>query len=263
MSLRIVSLVPSVTELLVDLGAGPWLVGRTGYCIHPKAALAAVPKVGGTKTVNLDKLRRLAPTHVIVNVDENTLETVQALREFVPQVVVTHPCAPHDNLALYRQMAECLPEVPGIAERAARWCAALERELQLTADTEWPQRQVLYCIWREPWMTVARDTYLSRMLALVNWQTLPDVAGGERGAARYPAFDWAADWVGRLDRVLLSSEPYSFGPSHAAEVRATLAACRPGAEVQVHCVDGEMLSWYGSRAVQGVAYLRGLAQQGQ
>ena len=92
MTLRIASLVPSLTELLFALGLGPWVVARTGYCTHPADGVAAVPKVGGTKEVNLAKLRRLAPTHALVNVDENRIETAEALRAFVPQVIVTHPC---------------------------------------------------------------------------------------------------------------------------------------------------------------------------
>ena len=92
MTPRIASLVPSITELLVDLGLAPWIVARTGFCIHPREVVRTIPKVGGTKYVQLEKLERLAPTHVVVNVDENTRETVEALRRFVPEVVVTHPC---------------------------------------------------------------------------------------------------------------------------------------------------------------------------
>ena len=98
---RIVSLVPSLTELLFALGLGAQVVGRTGFCIHPRTAVRTVPKVGGTKDVDLDRLRALAPTHVIVNVDENTRACEQALRAFVPHVIVTHPNAPEDNRALY------------------------------------------------------------------------------------------------------------------------------------------------------------------
>jgi hypothetical protein len=252
MNLRIASLVPSVTELLAALGLAPWLVARTGFCIHPRELVAAVPKVGGTKDVNLPKLRRLAPTHVIVNVDENELATVEALREFVPHVVVTHPCAPHDNLALYRQMADCFGEAGGVHERAAALARALEEQLQLAAAGTWPRRQVLYCIWREPWMTVAQDTYIARMLALVNWHTLPPVEGGPHGAARYPTFSGSEPWLADVDEVLLSSEPYRFGEAHADEVRRWLGR-------DVRLVDGELLSWYGPRAAAGVAYLRGLA----
>ncbi|HMU16063.1 MAG TPA: helical backbone metal receptor, partial [Thauera aminoaromatica] len=98
---RIVSLVPSLTELVFDLGLGERLVGRTGFCVHPREALRAVPKVGGTKDVNLARIRELAPTHVLVNMDENRRETVDALAAFVPHIVVTHPNTPQDNLVLF------------------------------------------------------------------------------------------------------------------------------------------------------------------
>ena len=95
---RIVSLVPSVTELICDLGLTDQLAGRTKWCIHPEAAVQNIPAIGGTKKANLDKLRALAPTHVVLNVDENPKEMADAVAEFVPNVVVTHPNAPLDNL---------------------------------------------------------------------------------------------------------------------------------------------------------------------
>lgn len=259
MKLRIASLVPSVTELLVALGLAPWLVARTGFCVRPREALQDVPKVGGTKDVNLARLRELAPTHVVVNVDENEWPTVQALREFVPQVIVTHPCAPQDNLVLHAQMVEAFGAVPGVRERAAALAQRLQDELERTAAQPWPPKRVLYCIWREPWMTVARDTYISRMLALVGWQTLPDVEGGPQGAARYPVFDVQAPWLREVDEVLLGSEPYRFGPSHVEEVRRWLQAA--GGRGRVRLVDAELLSWYGPRAADGIAYLRALARE--
>ena len=98
---RIVSLVPSLTELVFELGLGDRLVGRTGFCVHPHEALRGVPKVGGTKDVKLERIRELAPTHVLVNMDENRRETVDALAAFVPHIVVTHPNTPQDNLPLF------------------------------------------------------------------------------------------------------------------------------------------------------------------
>ncbi len=92
---RIVSLVPSLTELVCELGLAARLVGRTGFCIHPAATVRAIPKVGGTKDVNIEKIRKLAPTHVLVNIDENEKPTVDLLAQFVPHIVVTHPLAPH------------------------------------------------------------------------------------------------------------------------------------------------------------------------
>jgi hypothetical protein len=253
---RIASLVPSLTEIVVALGLGERLVARTGWCIHPAEAVASVPKVGGTKTVNLAKLRRLAPTHVLVNVDENRRETVEAIRAWggaSPEIVVTHPVDPEDNLALVAQMAAHFGHLPGVAERAQALSVQLRRELELTLPAGRQAIKVLYLIWHEPWMTVARDTYLSRMLGRVNWQTLPALDGGTAGAARYPVLAGSEPWLGQVERVLLSSEPFAFKAGH---VEAAQALC-PNARVQR--VDGELLSWYGVRAVAGLAYLRALA----
>jgi hypothetical protein len=250
---RIASLVPSVTELVVALGLRPRLVARTGFCIHPAQALRDVPKVGGTKDVNVARLRRLAPTHVIVNVDENRLDIVEALRSFVPHVLVTHPCAPEDNHALVDQLADAFGSEPGVAARARALQERLAIELAATVPADRPLQRVLYLIWRDPWMTVARDTYISRMLARVNWQTEPAVEGGARGAARYPVVKGDEPWLGGVDRVLLSSEPYRFTAEHFPHA----AALAPGARVQR--VDGELLSWYGPRAADGLRYLRALA----
>lgn len=250
---RIASLVPSVTELLVALGLGSCLVARTGFCIHPAAALAHVPKVGGTKDVNLDKLRRLMPTHVIVNVDENRHDTAQALQAFVPQVIVTHPLGPEDNLGLLGQMVQAFGDQPQVRERAQALARALQAELVATDAAHFAPQQVLYLIWREPWMTVARDTYIARMLARVAWQTLPAQRGGASGAARYPVLQGDEPWLPQVQQVLLSSEPYRFTEAHLA-LAQTLCP-----QAQVRLVDGELLSWYGPRAAQGLRYLRGLA----
>jgi len=250
---RIASLVPSLTELLFALGLGPFVVARTGFCIHPAEALGTVPKVGGTKDLNLAKLRRLAPTHVLVNVDENRLADMPALREIAARVVVTHPCAPLDNLTLLDQMEAEFGALPGVAPRAAALRHELQDELARCAAADWPRRDVLYLIWKGPWMTVARDTYISRMLASVGWHTVPAVEGGETGAARYPVLRGDEPFLAGVQRMLLASEPFAFGPGHEAEAQALC----PGARVQR--VDGELLSWYGPRAAAGLRYLRGLA----
>lgn len=252
-TVRIASLVPSLTETLVTLGLGAQLVARTGYCIHPAAALRAVSKVGGTKDVNLAKLRRLAPTHVLVNIDENRRETVDALRTFVPRVVVTHPCAPIDNLRLLDQLAAEFAALPGVSAKAASLWRRMMHELDATHPERYPTRRVLYLIWRDPWMTVARDTYISGMLARIGWATLPAIDGGERGAARYPIVAGDEPWLADVERVLLASEPYRFDASHMAEAQALCPRAR------VQCVDGERLSWFGVRALAGLRYLRELA----
>jgi ABC-type Fe3+-hydroxamate transport system substrate-binding protein len=238
---RIVSLVPSITELLFDLGLGAQVVGRTGFCIHPWEQVRTVTKVGGTKDLKFDTIRELRPTHVIVNIDENRREDAEALAQFVPEVVVTHPLVPRDNLALYRQMGSTF----GVEARAEELCAQFEAAYaELLAQREaGPPEPVIYLIWRDPWMTVAPQTYISAMLELVGWQTLP-----RESAQRYPEIDLAAH-AGQIIRVLLSSEPFHFKEPHLDEVRALV----PGAEALL--IDGEMTSWYGSRAITGMRYL--------
>jgi len=258
---RIASLVPSITELLFDLGLADRIVARTGFCIHPEPAVRAVEKVGGTKDVKVDRLRALAPTHVIVNIDENRKETVDEIRSFVPHVIVTHPCRPDDNFALYTLLG-------GIFDKqaeAARLSFNLREALDALRAHKWTPRRVLYAIWQDPWMTVSRATYISQMLALVNWSTWPDDAlvacvDGDCSrpnaeGERYPTFKWSDALVRELDAVLLSTEPYRFTEDHADALERQIG--KP-----VLLVDGEMLSWYGSRAVAGAKYLQALAAAG-
>ena len=242
---RIVSLVPSITELVCDLGLADALVGRTGFCIHPRAMVRRIPKIGGTKDVNIARIRELAPTHVIVNIDENEKPTVDELATFVPHIIVTHPLAPRDNPALYRLLG-------GIFDRMARagqLCDEFERAYDdvVAASAGLPRQKVLYLIWRKPWMTVARDTYISRTLALIGWDTLPASA-----CLRYPEIELDDALVTSAERILLSSEPYRFRERDVLDVRRLVPR-------QAHCsvrlIDGEMTSWYGSRAVAGLAYL--------
>ena len=101
---RIVSLVPSLTELLCELGLSGSIVGRTGFCIHPRETVKEIEKVGGTKDVNVQKIREMHPTHVVVNIDENTKEIADELGTFVEHIVVTHPNVPRDNIALFDTM---------------------------------------------------------------------------------------------------------------------------------------------------------------
>jgi hypothetical protein len=248
---RIVSLVPSITELICDLGLERQLVGRTGFCIHPWETVRGIPKVGGTKDVNLEKVRELAPTHVVVNVDENLKEDAEAIAEFA-EVVVTHPQAPRDNLDLYRLLGRTF----GREAEAERLCAEFERAYERAAATPREPCDVLYLIWRDPWMTVAPETYIAQTLALFGWRTVSRSAphafcspeGDKKQGERYPEVD-LAEFAGRVDRVLLSSEPFHFKEHHVEEVAAIVT----GAEVSL--IDGEMTSWYGSRAIAGLDYL--------
>lgn len=238
---RIVSLVPSITELLCDLGLAEQIVGRTGFCIHPREVVRRIPKVGGTKTVDIDKVRALAPTHVIVNVDENEKTTADAIARFVPHLIVTHPLAPLDNLKLYRQIGAAF----GREQESEALCARFQAAYDEAKSRSYEMRNVLYLIWKDPWMTVSRDTYISRTLALFGFDTAP-----LETTARYPELTLNEPWLASVGLVLLSTEPYAFRERHLQEISARLG--RPAL-----LIDAEMTSWYGSRAIRGLGYLTG------
>jgi ABC-type Fe3+-hydroxamate transport system substrate-binding protein len=242
---RIVSLVPSITELVCDIGLAGQLVGRSGFCIHPRDLVRSVRKAGGTKDVDLGKVRSMRPTHVILNVDENRKEDARALAEFVPVLIVTHPLSPLDNPALYRLIGGIF----GREAEAETLCKRFDEAYEALRSSAGALRaeRVLYLIWRNPWMTVSRDTYVSRMLALVAWQTVPS-----DGAERYPKIDLDGEALDQARTVLLSSEPFMFREKHLAEMRA----CPELRGKRIALIDGEMTSWYGSRAIKGLAYLR-------
>lgn len=245
---RIVSLVPSLTELVCALGLADRLVGRTGFCIHPRSVVRSIPKVGGTKDVDLERVRALAPSHLLVNIDENERPTVDALRPHVGAVVVTHPIEVEDNLALYRLFGGLFDRLPAAQALGARLQAALDT---LRAERFAPLR-VLYLIWRDPWMTVGPQTYIARMLAQSGLQAVAPAV-----PERYPVVDPDRFTPDAYDLVLLSSEPYRFTDKHCEALRADPQfGGRP-----VFLIDGEMTSWYGSRAVEGLDYLRAFRQR--
>lgn len=246
---RIVSLVPSLTELLCDLGLAPNVVGRTGFCVQPRELVKGIPKVGGTKDVKIEEIRKLAPTHLVVNKDENEKSTVEKLAAFVPHIIVTHPLGPLDNPPLYRLLGGIFGKADEAESLCRRFAQAYDELQQATRN--WPRERVLYLIWKAPWMTVSRDTYLSRFLALAGWDTVP-----ERTPSRYPRISLTPELIGQTERVLLSSEPYSFRERHVAELQGLFPA-----GVGVHIVEGDYLAWYGSRAIPGLGYLRELRRQ--
>ena len=245
---RIVSLVPSLTELLFDLGLGPRVVGRTHFCVHPADRVAEVKSVGGTKKISMRKLVELAPTHVILNIDENTEAMGQAIAATVPNVIVTHPIEPQDNVAVYELLGSVFgreKEANGLRTRFSEAFASL-----VDAAQDWPSQRVLYLIWKDPWMTVSHDTYVSRLLALAGWHTV-----GHDDSVRFPEVEIDEDLLAGTDLVLFSSEPYAFKP----EDIMAFATDNAFGSARLLPIDGEMTSWYGSRAVMGLTYLRRFA----
>ena len=238
---RIACLVPSLTELLFALGLGPQVVARTGFCVHPAGVVRQVPKIGGTKDPDLVRLRALAPTHLIVNVDENRREVVEAARAFVPHVVVTHPTEPADNLRLFGLFGAIFGREVEAANLASEFADALAEAQALAAMM--PRERVMYLIWKDPWMTVTRATYVGATLAAVGMDVLPSTA-----PARYPVVGAGDAAWHEADRILLSTEPYAF--RHRDRLALAASTGRP-----VALIDGEWTSWYGARAGTGLRAL--------
>ena len=248
--MRVVSLVPSLTELLFALDRGSCVVGRTGFCIHPSPAVRAVPKMGGTKTVDEAAVIAAAPTHLVVNVDENEKPTIDRLMQALPhtELVVTHPCTLRDNRALYAQFGEvfdCRPQANAIID-------AFDQALEPIEAQHHAPLPVIYLIWKDPWMTVSPETYIADTLACVGLQVR-----APESDRRYPEIQWDQFAPRIEDRVLFSSEPYRFGAAHAAAFAKTHGL--PPANCLL--VDGEMTSWFGSRAIAGLHYLAELRRR--
>ena len=236
---RIVSLVPSQTELLADLGLDAEVVGLTRFCVHPSDWKEEKEIVGGTKNVDLDRVAALEPDLIIANLEENVREQVEALDALAP-VYVTDVADVDGALGMIRTVGSLV----GRAERAdslageiARGCAGLAARAPL---------RVAYLIWRGPWMTVGGDTFIHDVLRRAAFENV----FGER--TRYPEITPDDLAAARPEVVLLSSEPFPFGDRHLAEVEAFVP------DVAVALIDGELVSWYGSRMRLAPPYLAGL-----
>jgi ABC-type Fe3+-hydroxamate transport system substrate-binding protein len=239
---RIVSLVPSQTELLADLGLDAEVVGLTRFCVRPAGWRGWKRVVGGTKDVRPDRVAALAPDLVLANREENVREQVEALAALAP-VYVTDVRTVAGAAAMVRAVGRLVGrEVP--AEAVA---AETERGFAgLAAGVPAPPLRAAYLVWRGPWMTVGRDTIVHDVMARAGFEN----AFGDR--TRYPAVTPEELAAARPDVVLLSSEPFPFRERHRAEVEAIA----PGARVEL--VDGELFSWYGSRLRHAPPYLAAL-----
>lgn len=237
---RIVSLVPSQTELLYDLGLDEEVVGITKFCVHPESWFRSKARVGGTKQLHYDKIAALQPDLILANKEENTREIVDTLAKDYPVWV-----SDIHNLPEAIQMIQEIGVLTGRQQRAAEIVSGITGAFQQLPKAAVPV-PVAYFIWRNPWMTVGNDTFIHHMLQQLGWQ---NVFGDQ---ARYPEVTLEQLAARKPAKVLLSSEPYPFKEKHIAEIKTVL----PQAEVLL--VDGEMFSWYGSRLLKAPAYFASL-----
>jgi len=247
---RIVSLVPSLTESLFALGLGERVVGVTDWCIHPADAVANLPKVGGTKDADVDAIVALGPDLVIANHEENTRRVVERLEAAALRVWVTYPRTVGEGAALLREMAEALGAAPDAIARVVEPVEAAVAEAERPRAAERPR---VFCpIWRDPWMTIGRDTYAHSMLELAGGRNV----FADRGDRRYPRIRLDDVVAAAPAVIVLPDEPYAFGARDVAELaRLDVPAARDG---RIHCVDGTWVSWYGPRIRPALVGLRAL-----
>jgi ABC-type Fe3+-hydroxamate transport system substrate-binding protein len=227
---RIVSLVPSLTELLIDLGLTDQIVGRTRFCVRPKDVVDTIPIIGGTKNPHVDKILELKPDFIVVNKEENRRSDVLELQQkSQARLVITYIATVKKALSAILGIGA---EV-GLKNKAQNLVSELEQKLE-----QRPRKNPLrtaYFIWKDPWMSIGRDTYIYDVLQ--HWN-LENVFCGE---IRYPTVKLKELASYHPELILLSSEPFPFKEKNIQPVQE---ACP---EARVLLVDGQWFSWYGSR----------------
>lgn len=223
---RIISLVPSQTELLYDLGLGDEVVGQTLFCIHPEAMHRSKPRVGGTKNLKMDVIASLKPDLIIGNKEENEQHQMMELMNHYPVWM-----SDIKNLAEAKHM---ILEIGKLVHKVPKSQDILDEiEVALTQVRSDEKTRTLYLIWKGPWMAAGADTFINDLL---KWRGMQNVVTG-----RYP--ELTEDSIAQLnpERILLSSEPFPFKEKHIEMLRAVC----PNADIRL--TDGELFSWYGSR----------------
>ncbi|MCZ7557585.1 MAG: helical backbone metal receptor [Bacteroidia bacterium] len=246
---RIVSLVPSLTELLFDLGlSNDEIVGRTKFCIHPDEAVRAVPIVGGTKTVHVQRVLALRPDLVVANREENERATVEELEAADPSVpvFVTNPGNIEESLDLVHNFGGLF------RARTDANAVRLRLDTILAQLYGCSRGRVVYLIWRQPYMTITPVTYIHSVLEHLGYHNvvsnawLADRYGSGGEIPRYPRITISDIADLSPDKVLFSSEPFPFAEKHVDHFKRELV--RKGIRLpDCSIVDGELFSWYGSR----------------
>jgi len=236
----IVSLVPSQTELLIDLGLRDKLVGITKFCVHPLGLKKEVQLIGGTKNVKIDLVRSLNPDLIIGNKEENNQADIEALESILPTWM-----SDIFNLEDALEMILKVGEITGKAEKAEEIVSKIRLNFSQIQPLNKPNKSVLYLIWKNPYLAAGTNTFIDSMLELLGFKNALD-------QDRYPEVD-----LTKLnpDFIFLSSEPFPFKEKHVEELKNQFP------ESQVVLVDGEYFSWYGSRLIEAPAYFEQLLNE--
>lgn len=237
---RIISMVPSQTELLFDLGLEQQVVGITKFCIHPAHWFRSKQRIGGTKQIHIDRIKSLQPDLVIANKEENVKEQIEEIETICP--VYTSDIKTSEDAF---QMFTDIGKLTGTEARSATLIQSIRESFsKLPASTA---GSALYLIWRNPYMAAGNDTFISHMMQVAGFKNVVTIE-------RYPQLDPEVIHQLKPSFIFLSSEPYPFQQKHIDEVRAIC----PTADVVL--VNGEFFSWYGSRMLQAADYFAKLRE---
>ena len=237
---RIISLVPSQTELLYHLGLQSETVGITRFCVHPNTWFHTKARVGGTKTINYDKIHQLKPDLIIANKEENIKEQIEQLALHYP-VWLTDVNTFEDAL----QMISDIGTLTGKNEKALSLNTQIKNAFYDLSIIKKPIKTA-YMIWRKPYMTVGGDTFINNMLVKCGFQNI------FAHRTRYPEISIEELYIANCQLLLLSSEPYPFKQKHVDELSKQLPSTK------IILVDGELFSWYGSRLLKAPEYFKNL-----
>lgn len=238
--MKIVSLVPSITELLFDLGLKDQIIGRTKFCIQPQPEIKAIPQFGGTKNLHLDRIIALKPDLIIANKEENLKSEVEFLQQYA-EVMVTDV----SDLQQNNEMILEIGQRTGTSAKATEIISAINSEFDKLPDFEIIPK-TLYLIWNQPMMSVGHDTFIHHMLQRAGFVNIC------AQLTRYPEIQ-AEKFNPEL--ILLSSEPFPFKEKHITNFQRIFPDAR------IVLADGEMFSWYGSRMRLAPADFLQLRQQ--
>ncbi|MFB6306189.1 MAG: ABC transporter substrate-binding protein [Flavobacteriales bacterium] len=256
---KIISLVPSITELLFDIGCQENLVGVTKYCVHPKEQLKEKDNIGGTKRLKTDKIRSLNPDLIIGNKEENEKWQIEELQQEFP-LWMTDVKTLEDAISMIKGIGE-LSNKQTEAENIIQNISKGMNELTPVKKNGNQKPKVAYFIWRRPWMVAGNDNFIDDLLnkcglenvfsKTIN-QTYALPSNKKYGNSRYPEIDPSFLKEIELDHIFLSSEPFPFKERHIDELRSA------GIDAQFIFVDGEMFTWYGSRLLHFSPYFNEL-----
>jgi len=239
---RIISIVPSQTELLFYLGLEEEIIGITKFCIHPADKVKSVEKVGGTKQLDIEKIKALKPDLIIANKEENERSQIEELINFCPVWI-----SDIYNLADALDMIERVGALTGKGQEAKALSTQIARQFNHITIQQ-SNLKTAYFIWRKPYMVAGKNTFIDDILLRCG---LINVFEQER----YPEIDAKTLIEANPDVILLSSEPYPFKDKHITELNAIV----PNAIIKL--VDGEMFSWYGSRLLHSAPYFENLSSE--